>query len=824
MPSNKFILNKCMKISKIIVLIIGLMLFSVHNVQSQSNTLSLQNLSNVNTDEIPDAEIQSYLKKASDNGLTDQYVYKILQEKGLPLAEIDKLKNRIDNNKTNKKITNKIDIEETVSANDYTGQQSIKKTTNNSIKSSVAIYGSELFLSSSQVFEPNLRISTPVDYVVGPDDELIINVYGLSEQTYKLTINQEGNIYIPQVGPIYISGLSIEQATNRIRQKLASTIYKALNSGNTKLQIALAKIKSIHVTIIGETKKPGTYTVSSLSTLFNILYLSGGPTDLGSYRTIELIRGNIVVKTVDLYSFLSKGEKKDNLLLREGDVIRIPYYKNRITINGNVKRIGKYEVIANESFDKILEYCGGFTDDAYKASVTIYQLTDEERKIINLPKSNYKTYFPLTSDSVFIRKISEKYQNKITIAGAIERPGDYELTENITLYDLIEKAGSIKKDVYHKRGSITRLNEFNFPIQLSFNVDSIIAKQTNISLKKNDSITLYSNFDLLAENFITIQGNIKRPGNYKWAEHITLKDVILFAGGFPENGDLANIEIARRTTTLNLKEQNHIQTEIININVIDSNITKDIELQPFDIINLRQKAGYTVQRNVFIEGMVLIPGQYALKTNNDKITDLLKRAGGFIANADTTSLIIKRVVSKKQSTTERQKTFSKLLNIDQDSLQTKRSIRDEINKEYEKISIDLAKALSNENGSENMLLEDGDILSIEQNTNLIKVSGEVYFTTIIPYKKNASLKYYIQKSGSYTQLARKNGTLVIYPDGKAKKVRHFLFFKKYPKVVSGSEIFIPQKSDKNKAKLSVAEWSVILSSLAVLANVIISLR
>jgi protein involved in polysaccharide export with SLBB domain len=268
---------------------------------------------------------------------------------------------------------------------------------------------------------------------------------------------------------------------------------------------------------------------------------------------------------------------------------------------------------------------------------------------------------------------------------------------------------------------------------------------------------------------------------------------------------------------------NHLQTEIINVDLSDSLNTKDVLLKPFDVINIRQKAGYVNQRMVFVEGMVLNPGRYTLQTSGDRISDILKRTGGFRANADTTALVIKRLTKKNQTLDDRQKVFTKLLNIKPDSINATERIKSEIYKEYDKISIDLTKALGSKDGTENMLLEDGDVLTIEQNTNLVKVSGEVYFPTIIPFEKGASLKYYIQKSGSYTELARKNGALVIYPDGKAKKVKHFLFFRSFPKVVSRSEIFVPQKSDKNKARFTVAEWSVVISSLAILANVIVNL-
>jgi len=793
---------------------------------SQINSLSVQNLSSVKIDNLSDSEIKAYWLKAAENGLSEENIYRILEEKGLPQTEIDKLSLRIDKILSEKNAAPETDTNLTEQKDKKKNRFEEKDAVvpMQKSKTDLSIFGSELFAANSLVFEPNLRIPTPSGYILGPDDELIVNVYGYSEKTYNLTVNAEGNIYIPQAGPIFVNGLNIEQATAKIRSKLAATIYKAVKSGQTRVQISLGKIRSIRVTVIGESKKPGTYTVSSLTTVFNLLYLCGGPSDLGSYRKIELIRGNEVKRTVDLYGFLTKGDQKDNILLREGDVIRIPYYKTRIILDGNVKNKGKYELVDGETFDDVLRFSGGFADDAYKAGVTIYQLTDTERRITDLLKNQYAAYEPMSSDSIFVGKLLDRFENKLTIAGAVLRPGEFELSKNVTLKDLILKAGGLKADVYSKRGSISRFNNNGTALRVSFNIDSIMNDQASVLLKKNDSVTIYSIFDLDNEVSISIEGDVNHPGKYKWAENITLRDIILTAGGLTESGDTRNIEIARRIDNINLTTLNHIQTEIITINLADYNGLKDITLKPFDVINIRQKPEFTKQRTVTVEGMVINPGRYTLQMSGDKISDVLQRAGGFRANADTTALVIKRLSKRTQSTDDRDKIFSKLLNIKPDSINTSSRIKNEIYKEYDKISIDLTNAILNKNGTENMLLEDGDVLTIEQNANLVKVSGEVYFPTIIPFEKNASLKYYIQKSGSYTDVARRNGTLVIYPDGKAKKVKHFLFFKSYPPVVSRSEIFVPQKSDKNKSKITVAEWSIILSSLAIIANVVLNIK
>ncbi len=807
----------------IMLITVVLLLFSVIGM-AQVRSLASQNLATVNIDEIPDIEILSYLSKAKESGIAEENIYRILVQKGLPEEELDKLLARIEKLSTGQTAARK-------SEDAGKKENEVRKFNIEDFvvpvqkeKTDLAVFGSELFTSSSLVFEPNLRIPTPAGYMLGPDDELIVNVFGFSEKTYTLKVNEEGNVYIPQVGPVNVNGLSIEQASSRIRSKLAATIYRAIGSGKTRVQISLGKIKSIRVTVIGEAKKPGNYTVSSLTTVFNLLYLCGGPDDLGSYRRIELIRGNEVKRTIDLYSFLLKGNQKDNVFLSEGDVIRIPFYKTRVVLNGQVKHKGKFELLDGESFRDVLEFCGGFADDAYRNSITVYQYTDKERRIIDLMNHQFSTYQPRSSDSVVVGKLLSRFENKLMIRGAVMRPGDYELSSNTTLKELIEKAGGVKEDVYSKRGSISRLNEVNLPVQLAFDIDSVLKGQSVVQLRKNDSVTIYSIFDLRNEITVSIDGNVKSPGKFPWAEHLTLRDVILRAGGFNELGDNKNIEIARRISDVRLNEVNHLQTEIISVDLSDSSSDGDVLLKPYDVINIRQRADYMSQRTVFVEGMVIRPGRYTLKMSGDRISDIIERSGGFRANADTTALVIRRLTKRAQTVQDREQTFTKLLNINTDSLKAAERIKREIYKDYDKISIDLNKALHERSETENMLLEDGDILSIEQNNSLVKVGGEVYYPTIIPYKKGANLLYYIQKSGSFTELARKNGTLVIYPDGKAKKVKHFLFFKSYPKVVSRSEIYVPQKNTKNREGVSIAEWSVILSALAIVANVIINLK
>jgi protein involved in polysaccharide export with SLBB domain len=810
-----------MKIVKRVLFVLFTILFCSNQLHAQNSLFGTEDLSQINIDDLSDSQIISLYNKGTESGISETQLYKLAAEKGMPDAEIVKLKERLQNLIPAKKSTQKNDLKEEKDTNEefHVYDSSKQKLLLQKFNPDKTIFGSELFTTNSSVFEPNLRIPAPAGYILGPDDQIIVSVYGYSEKKYDLTINEIGEVYIPNVGPINVSGLSIEQATDKIKSKLASTIYTAINSGKTKVQVTLGKIRSIRVTVIGQAKKPGTYTVSSLTTLYNILYLCGGPTPMGSYRAIEVIRGNQPKRTADLYDFLVNGNQKDNILLQEGDVVRIPYYKNRVILSGNVKREGKFEMLDNETFNNLLNYSGGFTDNAYRGAVTVFRQTDIEKKIIDVNADQYGSFETNGSDSIIVRKLQDEFGNRIIISGSVLRPGSYQLTPELTVNSLIEKAGGLKRDAYTKRVSIFRYLKNKMPTMLSVDLDSSV--ESGVFLVKDDSVAVHSIFEFHDSNYVSIEGNVRKPGNIPWRENISLRDILLSAGGISEFGDSSTIEISRRIKNANVDKANHNESRIFNINLNqNSNSGQDVILQPYDLIIVKTLPGYSPQRTVLVLGDVKSPGRYGLQKSGDKISDVLKRVGGFKASADSSSITIRRSIKSNLTVAEREKLFQRILNISPDSLSLHPRLKDELYKSYDLISVDLTTALSNPNNSENLVLEDGDVLTIDRSSNLVKISGEVYYPTIIPYKEGKNLKYYINQAGNFTPYARKTGALVIHPDGKAATVKHFLWFKFYPSVTPRSEIFVPQKVKNNKSKISIGELSVVLSSLALLANVI----
>ena len=785
-------------------------------VDAQSNLFEERNLTQVNVDTYSDADILVIRNKMNSMGMDNDKAIEILKSKGMSNEQASKLVDRLNNVSVAKSQSNIAEPERR-----YNESSSVVVMENADKDQSV--FGSELFLKSSLVFEPNIRIATPSSYVVGPDDELVVNVFGYSEMRYNLDVNENGEVYIPSVGPIYVSGLTLEQATEKIKSKLASTIYRAISSGQTRVQIKLGKIRSIRVTVIGEVYKPGTYTISSLTTLYNVLYLCGGPSNLGSYRQIEVIRGNKLVKKADLYDFLCKGIQKDNILLQEGDVIRIPYYDNRVNVLGSIKRTGKYEMLTGENVENLLSYCGGFNAMAYKSGLVVIRIAEKEKKVLEIKESSFSKFTIRNGDDYYISNLQNVVLDKITITGSVYRPGNYEADSTSTLKSLLEKSGGLLEVAYMERVNIFRLEKGRQPSILSVNLDSIMNNQLDISLNKSDSVHVYSIFDFKDNQFVTILGNIRKSGRVQWRENLTIKELLLEAGGINDLGDSSSIEISRRKKKSESNTLDYYETETFSASVSKTNaMGGEIILMPFDIVHVKVLPGIVNQRMVMVVGEVLTPGKYNLQKSGEKITDIIKRVGGFKATADSTSIIIRRRKNSVFTISERELFFKRLMNLEHDSIATNDQLKNELYGEFETISIDLKKILKNNSKYDNLNLEDGDLITVSKNNNLVKVTGEVYYPNVVSLRKNKSAKFYIKQSGGYTSEARKMKTLVVFPNGKVKSVKSFLGFKFYPKIVSRAEIFIPQKNKENRNKIGAGEWALLVSAMGILSNVVLT--
>ena len=436
---------------------------------------------------------------------------------------------------------------------------------------------------------------------------------------------------------------------------------------------------------------------------------------------------------------MQAGDRSDNLLLQEQDVIRIPYYETRMAIVGQVKREGVFELTDSESFDQILNYAGRFTDSAYKKSVTIYKIDDTRLKVKDLMATEFASYKPSDGDSVVIGTVPFRFANRVRITGAVMRPGDYELTNTMTLQDLIQKAGGAREDVFKGSGSILRLADNLSLENVSFNLELVLSGKENIALQREDEVILSSLFDLQDKYVVTIDGEVHRGGTFEWRKDITIRDLIMQGGGITEAGTASGkvlIEISRRIRNADVSGTGFKQSEIIRfqLNKDLSGAEAATPLEPFDMVVLRPQPGYQMQRSVNISGPVMFSGRYFLEKSGERISDLVRRAGGFQATADSNSVFIRRFNNEGIDMEQRLELISKLTNISADSVAKSPQLQQELAKAYTSLSVNLNKALSNPGSNDDLILENGDLIMVSQSSSLVKVSGEVYFPTMIPYE------------------------------------------------------------------------------------------
>jgi protein involved in polysaccharide export with SLBB domain len=804
--------------------------FAFLSINSYSqDLLKGKDISTIKVDMLTDEEILQYKAQLQQSGLSESQAEQLAVQRGFPAAEIVKLRARLarlDASAITPAIKQKIDAKakkeqlEGGRSTDTTGfDKDLKKLKEKTF--STYIFGGDLFNNDNITFEPNLRIPTPSNYVIGADDELIIDVYGYQEVNQKLTVSPEGKISIPNVGLIDVSGSSVETATKRIKERMTKSGYASLNSGQSHLQVSIGKIRSIKITVIGDARKVGTYTLSSLASLFNALYACGGPSETGSLRNIELIRNSKVVRKFDAYKFLLNADQTSDVRLMDRDVIRIPSAKNLITLSGEINKPAVFEAIEGEPIAKIFEYAGGFAPSAYSASIHIIQTTDKEKRIKDVAKSEYTVYQPQNGDIIEIGKVLDRFANRINIKGAVYRPGQYELSNGLTLSKLISNAEGLTPEAFVQRGVIMRTNDDYSKEMLSFNpIEIINGKQKDIELKKNDEVMIGVSKDYKEEYFVTIQGEVRKPEKYPYFENQTVKDLIFAAGGFTDGSSIERIEIASRLDLNKYDSKSNEMAQVININSekeLDLK-GKDIKLKPWDIVNVRTKPGYKSQVRVRIDGEVLYPGYYILASKDEKVSSLLSRSGGLTHSAFLKGISITRINKTNILKDTSDIYYKKLKQQIKDT--SSGAASDYVNPTV-KIGLDVEKLLADSNSLENIYLQEDDIINVPKQKREIKISGEVLFPTEVVFVAGQDLNYYVDRAGGYTDDAKKGRVYVLKPNGVAAKTKHFLFFRTYPKVEEGSEILVPKVSIKKKA--SSAETVAVATGLAALAGVVVAI-
>jgi len=809
------------------VLILVAIFFCIQNTSSLlAQTVTPANIGTVKVDDLTDAQLLDLMKQAQATGQTDEQLRRQAIAKGMSEADADKLLARINVLRSNTAANN---FNQSGSRQLNYPSQTVDNRLPKRDSSKLEIFGADLFNNSNLTFEPNLRIATPQNYILGPDDQIIISVYGNSQVEWKPNVSPDGTIQIPGVGPINVGGKTIEQVRGIITSKLIANHY-AIGHG-TNVAITLGNIRSITVTLTGEVVKQGTYTISSLSKLFNALYVSGGPNENGSLRQIKLIRNNQEIKTVDFYDFLLTGSQKDNIRLQDGDVIRVPTYKVRVSLAGQVKHPAIFEVLPGETLKNVINFAGGFTDLAYTATIKAIQVTDKERRVTDISSADFSNYIPLRGDQYTVERILNRFENRVTITGAVFRPGQFELESGLTLSKLIAKAGGLKEDAFASRGYIKRLKPDNTTESIPFDVKAIVSKAVaDIPLQREDEVFIPSIFDLRDAYKVIINGEVRKAGDFAYAENMTVEDLIIQAGGFAEGASAKRIEIARRVNNSDPNQKGAPVAQVFVVDV-DSQLkfsTSSFTLQPFDEVSVYSLPGFEKQKTVKIEGEVLYPGPYTISTKNEKISSLVKRAGGLTAYADVEGGTLKRTNENNGLDLDKGKVDSAVLSREhlRRLQQLQKTFKDSANNVLEQVKndnvgIDLKKILDKPGSDSDLILEEGDVLIIPKQQQLVKVNGQVLFPSSVIYANSKSLRSYIDNAGGFSSDALRRRTYVVYANGTVKSTHSFLFFKSYPKIKAGSQIIVPKKPQTKG--LSAAESVGLLGGLASMGAVIIGI-
>ncbi len=755
-------------------------LFTVFGLLT-SNTINAQS-PQAKVSQMSDQQIMLLWQQAQKNGMSESEAIKSLVSQGMNPSEINNFKKRL------------IQLQST-SKSKFSSQNIVKDTADfmrdstwlfsvPQMKKKSPYYGFEFFSNPGVSFQPNMNITTPKDYVLGIGDKLTVAVTGLNVNSIEGSISPEGTFALPYSSAITLNGLTIEEATRKIKSKLISA-YPALGSGQTQMSLSLENARSIHVTVIGEVNTPGTYIVSALTNFFNVLYESGGPSQNGSLRKIELIRNNKVKSTIDFYTFLQKGLLSENIRLEDQDIIRFPVYEKRVFLSGEVKRPAIYELINKETLADLIKYGGGLGDTAYRKSAKIVQIGNQERRIRDIADIDFKNFIPQNADSVYFEKVLARFSNRVVLTGAVQRPGNYELTEGLTLGELVKKADGLREDAFLNKGYIKRRLANGERSMVSFDPREIISgTDAEIPLLREDSIFLPAKDSLQDIPTVSAGGNLRIPGVFQFRQDMTLEDAILLAGGFTFDAATHKVNIYR----LEKNKADTLANKLLTILTIDvdSNLKEPASktlLQPQDYIFVPKLLNYTSLGSVRLRGQVLYEGDYALERRDETVQEVIYRAGGISPYASMGDVQVFR-----------------------------NNLR---------VGTNILAAGSNQN--EKFLLLPGDSIYIPRNEPFVEIKGAVFNPQILSYGSSNFMSY-ISDAGGVTDKGNLGKAYIQYSNGINRKIKHFLFFRNYPTVTPGSKIIVPEKTESVRKGLSIIEISAITGTLSALVGLISILK
>ena len=756
------------------------MLLLTAQAQMQTQT---QDVKNVDVKSLPQSEINKAKRAMQDAGLSEEQAIQLARQRGATEQQIMEMRERLSEQDTSQQDMFELyeEPEELPEKpeDSYLSQRKVE------FKEELEVFGAYLFNNENLTFEPQVNIQTPKNYEIGIGDQLLIQVWGNSQNNYQLRVNNNGQIVIPDLGPVYVAGMSFDEAEKKIVKNLTA-IYADMGGDNpgTFAQLDMGQLRSIRVNLLGEVVAPGTYTLPVTATAFNGLYLSGGPNEIGSFRNIKVIRNNKIEQVIDIYNLLVNADPSDNITLKDGDIILVPPAEKQVVVNGEFKRNGIFEIKEGEMLNDLVRFSGGFKAGAYLGNTQIVRQTQKGQQIIDVPYDLLNTTPLVKGDTIQNTLITDRFENRVSIEGAVYHPGEYEWTEGLTLAQLIDKAGKLLPEAFKGRGLITRYNADRTTSAIAFDVEDISNGNQNILLQADDEVLIKTHFDLKEQPYITVNGEVLDPGPFNWSENMTLGDAIFLAGGLTEGADSTFIEIARR---LSYNDASVLSDTIGH--VIIANISRGLQLgqndaemvlQPWDQVSVRTAPNFRKNETVFISGEVAYAGAYAITNKQMRISDLIQMSGGYTPKAYL-----------KGATLER---FS-----------------DELG--YEQVAINLQNILSNPGNDKDLLLKNSDRLNIPEFMQTVKITGSVQNPFSITFEEGRNAKYYVNRTGGFMSEADKRKTYVQYPNGETA-VTKGLILRHYPKVTPGSIVVVPEKPEKERPQ---GLWLAIASTMSSMA-------
>ncbi|SHF70774.1 protein involved in polysaccharide export, contains SLBB domain of the beta-grasp fold, partial [Bacteroides faecichinchillae] len=657
------------------------------------------------------------------------------------------------------------------------------------------VFGRNIFNTRNLTFEPSVNLATPSDYRLGPGDEVIIDIWGASQNTIRQAISPEGTINIQKIGPVSLSGLTVSEANDYLKQSL-NKIYNGLNNNtdpSSDIRLTLGNIRTIQINIMGEVVQPGTYALSSFSTVFHALYRAGGVSNIGSLRNVQLVRNGKKITSIDVYEFIMKGNTQDDIRLQEGDVIIVPAYEVLVKISGKVKRPMRFEMKKDETLSTLIKYAGGFEADSYTRSLRVVRQNGQEYEVNTVKDIDYSVYQMRNGDVVTAEAILNRFTNKLEIRGAVYRPGIYQLSGKLnTIRELVNEAQGLTGDAFLNRSVLYRQREDLTTEVMPIDIKSIMdGTVPNIALMKNDILYIPSIHDLEDRGNITVHGEVAKPDSYPYADNMTLEDLIIQAGGLREAASTVRVDVTRRIKNPRSIVNNDTIGQMYTFSLKDGFVVDGqpgFVLQPYDEVYVRRSPGYQPQQNVAIEGQILFSGNYALTSREERLSDLINKAGGTTNYAYLRGAKLTRVANASEK--KRMGDVIRLMRR-----QLGEAMIDSLGIEVENtftVGIDLEKALANPRGSADIVLREGDIISIPKNTNTVTIDGAVMMPNTVSYLEGKDIDYYLNQSGGYSENAKKSKKFIVYMNGQITKVKG----NGKKQIEPGCEIIVPSKSKK----------------------------